>query len=266
MFLHDYASSAVLSSPLKERVRGLLPKRLKKHRIHAGALKGCAIYTSWHDYPGAILGRTEKPLLEWFRQHTQDAQTWIDIGAHYGYTAIALARLVGERGRVFAFEPVLETAACLARTKALNGLSQLTVVPLGLNAQAALSTELLPTVRGMADSTIRQNRAEQQIFAGCFDSLWPSLAGDDPVIHGVKIDVQGMELSVLDGMRQTLLLHHPVVVVELHAGVDRGTIINILTGCGYSSHGEPIEPGEDRQRPQYRDNCSYAFYPNTCGS
>jgi len=254
------------ASAVKEAVRRLLPRSAKAHSIISGPISGAQIYTSWHDYPGAILGRTEKPLLEWFRQHTHDAQTWIDIGAHYGYTAIALARLVSERGRVFAFEPILETAACLARTKALNGLSQLTVVPLGLHAQAALSAELLPTVRGMADSTIRQNRAEQQIFAGCFDSLWPSLAGDDSVIHGVKIDVQGMELSVLDGMRQTLLLHHPVVVVELHAGVDRGSILNILTNCGYSSHGEPIEPGEDRHRPQYRDNCSYAFYPNPCGS
>jgi len=259
--LYDYASSAVSSSPLKERVRGWLPKRLKEHKIHAGSLKGCAIYTSWHDYPGAILGRTEKPLLEWFRQHAQDAQTWIDIGAHYGYTSIALARLVGKQGRVFAFEPVLETAACLARTKGLNGLSQLTVVPLGLNAEPTLCAERLPTVRGMADSTIQQNCAEQQIFAGCFDSLWPSLAGDDPRIHGVKIDVQGMELSVLRGMRQTLQLHRPMLVVELHAGVERETVFKILTDCGYSSHGEPVEPGEDRRQPLYRDDCSYAFYP-----
>ena len=38
------------------------------------------------------------------------------MGAHYGYTALALSRLVGEEGRVFAFEPVPETAGCLAAT------------------------------------------------------------------------------------------------------------------------------------------------------
>lgn len=134
MFFHDYVASDTMSTHLKDRIRRCLPKRLKRHRIHGGPLAGAAIFTSWHDYPGAILGRTEKPLIEWFRQHVKSSETWIDIGAHYGYTAIALARLVGEQGRVFACEPILATAACLARTKEINEFSQLTVIPLGLSA------------------------------------------------------------------------------------------------------------------------------------
>ena len=77
---------------LKERFRKLLPRQTREHRILSGQLRGVAIVTSWHDYPGAILGRTEAPLLEWFRHNVRRSQTWIDIGAHYGYTAIALAR------------------------------------------------------------------------------------------------------------------------------------------------------------------------------
>jgi hypothetical protein len=37
-----------------------------------------------------------------------------DIGAHYGYTAIALCKLVGPSRRVFAFEPMLKTAGCVS--------------------------------------------------------------------------------------------------------------------------------------------------------
>src|SRR5689334_19464358 len=115
---------------LKERVRSLLPRRTRAHRILFGALQGAPIVTSWHDYPGAILGRTERPLLAWFRRNVRSAQTWIDVGAHYGYTAIALSRMVGPTGRVFAFEPVRSTAQCVERTRMLNGFRQLTVVPL----------------------------------------------------------------------------------------------------------------------------------------
>src|SRR5579864_9291336 len=98
----------------KESIRKVLPKNTKAYPILAGPLRGARIYTSWHDYPGAILGRTERPLLKWFQRNVAVGETWMDVGAHYGYTAVALASLVGPSGRVFAFEPVLSTAACAA--------------------------------------------------------------------------------------------------------------------------------------------------------
>ena len=61
--------------------------------------------TSWRDYPAGITGRTEKRLLEWFEREAGEGETWLDIGAHYGYTTLALARMTGPSGRVYAFEP-----------------------------------------------------------------------------------------------------------------------------------------------------------------
>src|SRR5467141_3755376 len=147
-------SLTVSNLRLKEAIRLVLPATLRSHTILAGPLRGASIYTSWHDYPGAILGTTERPLLEWFGRNVLPGETWIDIGAHYGSTALALCRLVGPAGRVVAFEPVLSTAGCIARTRELNGLPQLQIVPLGLGSCAALETRRLPVVRGMADSTI----------------------------------------------------------------------------------------------------------------
>src|SRR5437867_5167488 len=104
-----------MRASLTRRIRRFLPRFISPHSILAGPLRGARIYTSWHDYPGAILGTTERPLLEWFWRNVSPGETWIDAGAHYGYTAIALCRLVGSAGRVFAFEPVLSTAGCGAR-------------------------------------------------------------------------------------------------------------------------------------------------------
>src|SRR2546421_9928625 len=108
-----------MTSSRKAQIRRLLPRAVRPRRILAGPLRGASIYTSWHDYPGAILGTTERPLLEWFGRNILPGETWIDIGAHYGYTAIALCRLVGPAGRVVAFEPVLSTAGRVARTREL---------------------------------------------------------------------------------------------------------------------------------------------------
>src|SRR5258708_39029477 len=131
---------------VKEKVRRLFPRSIRSHRIPTGQLHGACICTSWHVYPGAILGTTEKPLLDWFQRNVRPGETWIDVGAHYGYTAIALCRLVGRRGRVLAFEPVLSTAGCIARTRELNGLRQLQIVPLGLGSCTSLESRWLPVV------------------------------------------------------------------------------------------------------------------------
>jgi FkbM family methyltransferase len=250
------------ASGLKEQVRKLLPREPREHRILFGRLQGAPIVTSWHDYPGAILGRTERPLLAWFHRNARRSETWIDVGAHYGYTALALSRIVGPSGRVLAFEPVASTAQCLERTRALNGLTQLTVLPVALDSCRERQSVSLPTFRGMADSTLVNSKHDTQAIESIsFDALWPMLAGGNLMVHGVKIDVQGMELDVLQGMQETLRRSKPVVAVELHMGVDRQAILSVLAGCGYTTAGEPIETSEVSGSPQYRDDCSYAFRP-----
>jgi FkbM family methyltransferase len=242
---------------LKENVRKLLPRRVGAHAIRGGALAGCRIVTSWHDYPGAILGTTEKPLLEWFAANVQAGETWLDVGAHYGYTAIALSRLVGATGRVFAFEPVLETAGCITRSRELNGFEQLTVVPMGLGRCPSVSVLDLPTIRGMADSTIERKAWSERILTVSLDSLWPSLSGGNPEIHGIKIDVQGMEFDVLRGMQALLRRWSPKLVVEFHRGVDRGEILQLLRDCGYDAEWRAIDASGPAD--MLADDMSYVF-------
>lgn len=242
---------------LKRWVRSALPRTTGAHRILSGYATGARIYTSWHDYPGAILGTTERPLLRWFDANVKPGETWLDVGAHYGYTAIALARLTGPSGRVYAFEPVVATAGCLARTRELNRLDQLTVVPLALDERPGPHRLRLPTTRGMADSTLAGGHPEETIFATSLDALWPSLGGPQAPIHGVKIDVQAMELQVLTGMREALARWTPKLVVEFHRGVDHAAILKLLSCCGYSTAAAPI----DARCPEggFADDHSYSF-------
>lgn len=246
---------------LKEKIRRLLPRRIAAHAVRSGRIAGARIVTSWHDYPGAILGTTEKPLLEWFTAHVKAGETWLDVGAHYGYTAIALARLVGPSGRVFAFEPVLTTAGCINRTRELNEFEQLTVVPIGLNDSPNPIALNLPTIRGMADSTIGTRAWSERILAASLDSLWPSLSGGEREVHGIKIDVQGMEFEVLRGMRDVLREFSPKLVVEFHRGVDRGEILRMLAECGYETHCNPIDA--TGPHGEFGDDLSYAFQVDT---
>ena len=251
---------------IKSYLRTLLPRAIRQHLILAGSLRGCRIVTSWHDYPAAITGRTERPLLEWFAENVKKGETWLDIGAHYGYTAIALSRLVGQQGRVFAFEPMVSTAGCVAQTRELDKFPQLVVLPLGLADPETLEMNQLPVTRGMVDSTIERTtnhapRTEwlENIMVARLDWLWPRICGGREDIDGVKIDVQGMEVEVLNGMIETLRRQHPKLVVEVHHGVDRKELLGLIETAGYSRQAMPIEPIEGEVEPQYVNDRSYYF-------
>ena len=245
---------------LKARIRRLMPKTVRAHRILGGRLRGYRIVTSWHDYPGAILGRTERALLEWFERNVGPGETWLDVGAHYGYTAIALSRLVGAAGRVFAFEPVVATAGYSSRTGEANGLRQLVVIPCALGTPETLELKRLPPVRGMVDSTIPPDGAGVETFLVTrLDWMWSRICEGTRRVDGVKIDVQGMEIEAIAGMEQLLREFAPKLVVEVHRGVERGRLLDALDALGYGRRAEPIEPAAGETEPQYLDDRSYYF-------
>jgi len=252
-----------MTERLKSLLRAVLPRTIRPYAILTGPLRGDRIVTSWHDYPAAIIGRTERPLLDWFAKNVRLGETWLDIGAHYGYTAIALSRLVGALGRVFAFEPMISTAGCVAQTRRLNDLPQLSVVPLGLANPGAGAMEMrrLVTVRGMVDSTVREGGWGEAIMVTSLDWLWPRLCGTNGELHGVKVDVQGMELEALGGMIGILSKWKPKLVVEVHVDVDRAGLLGAIESVGYIRRGVPIEPVAGEIEPLYVDDHSYAFFP-----
>jgi len=259
--------SRTMNRRIKEALRYLLPRSLRRHRILAGPLRGSVIVTSWHNYPGAILGQTERPLLECFARNVKQGETWLDVGAHYGYTAIALCKLVGASGRVFAFEPMLETAGCLSRGGFLNSFSQLTVVPTALGNCTDVTVETLRSLRGMLGGVFEGHRFSATDFRYQFMScrlewLWPRIAGTDLHIDGIKIDVQGTEIQVLEGMASLVERYHPKLLVEIHSGVSRPKLLDIITSLGYSPRGAAIEPIPGELDPIYADDRTYLFTPD----
>jgi FkbM family methyltransferase len=254
-------------SSIKAFLRNMLPRQVKTHRILAGPLRGHKMVTSWHRNFSGLTGRTEPGVNSWFAKNAHAGETWLDIGANYGCTALRLADLVGPMGRVFAFEPKLDTCGNLAETVAVNRMAQIVVVPVALGSNEDLDVRRFATSGSMAVGTDLADGPPETLMVARLDWLWPRIAGGHSPIHGVKIDVQGMELEVLRGMAELLRAHAPRLCVELHAGVDRNQLLDLLEGCGYPRHGTPVTHGSDREpQPLYLDNASYAFTSLSAGT
>lgn len=124
-----------------------------------------------------------------------------DGGAYCGELSICLARTVGPRGRVFAFEPDPTSADLLEGNVKAAGLDNVTLVRRGLwshSAQLSFAAQGAPGSRvGPADGAIQvpvislSEAAEQ--------------AGAVPAF--VKLDIEGAEVEVIEGSLDFIARH-----------------------------------------------------------
>jgi hypothetical protein len=115
----------------------------------------------------------------------------------------------------------------------------------------------------MADSTVdADGRRLETVLTVRLDSIWRDLCEGESRIDGVKIDVQGMEIETLQGMAGVLREFTPRLVLEVHRGVDRRQLLDLLESLGYAREGDPVNPvgaGSGGGGIAFRDDQSYAF-------
>jgi FkbM family methyltransferase len=142
---------------------------------------------------------------------------FLDVGSHYGIYAVAAANLVGETGRVAAFEPTPESCAQIRHNLAISGFSSRVEVH-----QVAVSDKV-GTVEFSASGESCQN-AMASLVTGPRPETAQTIAVptvaldaflDDSRPTVAKIDTEGAELLVLRGAPR-LLASRARVFVELH--------------------------------------------------
>jgi FkbM family methyltransferase len=158
---------------------------------------------------------------------------FIDVGANIGsYTVLAGG---AARSRVTAVEPIPATFAHLQRNIALNGLTErVRAHQVGLSDQQG-------TLRFAAalDTTNHVLAADEGLAAVDVPvmSLDELVGADTPLI--IKIDVEGHELAVLRGARQTLRDERLLaVLMETNGsgtryGVTDGMLLQEMSDCGF---------------------------------
>jgi len=120
----------------------------------------------------------------------------VDVGANIGYVTTLASRLV-ESGRVFAFEADAESYAYLERNIRANDCRNVTTIPMAV-ADVTGALSFLPDVGGFG----RLGEGGLQVQATTLDDYFQAIGAID--IGLIKVDVEGGELAVLRGMRQTV--------------------------------------------------------------
>lgn len=174
----------------------------------------------------------------------------LDVGAQLGYVTGHLAALVGPTGHVHSFEPDPNALARLRRGVAANGHQHVTVMPMAASDRdGELVLHVSPVVGWSTAVTGTHLGAlvPVTVRAARLDTLRDEGALEGP-IRLVKIDVEGFEASVLDGMQRLLAEDRPYVVLEVNpellapAGHRPADVFERLVRHGYLLH-RLEEPG-----------------------
>jgi FkbM family methyltransferase len=141
--------------------------------------------------------------------------TLVDVGANIGYNTLYAAHCVGPKGRVYAIEPAQDNLTILYANIFENDLRNVIVLPFAAGSEHEVKEFYLRGDVSAVNSLFHDNfyhpiTQTSQVLTAPLDELIP----DTPSL--VKIDVEGGELEVLQGMPRLLANRALRLIVEWH--------------------------------------------------
>ena len=153
------------------------------------------VNTTWERYRGNWFWGKEPETIAWIEGMTPGNRLW-DIGANIGVYALYASHLGVE---VWAFEPSEKNYLALVFNKEDNDFQNLSVVKRALSNRDGISVFNEYFEAGMSGHSIGEGGR------CCLESRGDTLINEGyPIPQHMKIDVDGSELSVLQGCEKTL--------------------------------------------------------------
>ena len=157
------------------------------------------------------------------RSRLRPGDTFVDVGANVGYFSLLAATLVGEHGRVIAFEPRADNVDLMRRSAADNGFTQIEVHAW---AVAERTQDLAFFASGEVQSSgrlMQEHETGSDLVPTVRAVALDETLAAEPRVDLVKMDIEGAEPRALAGMRALLRRHRPTLLTEFCPELLRAT-------------------------------------------
>jgi len=154
----------------------------------------------------------------------------IEVGANIGAHTVHLARLVGPKGMVLAYEPQRVIFQLLCANLALNRLSNVRARRAAVGRRAGSLKVPSLDYTGEANFggvSLRRVAAGEPVRVIPLDSLRLDS------LRLLKVDVEGMEFEVLSGAGQLIARHRPLLYVENDRRENSRRLMRLIVRLGY---------------------------------
>lgn len=157
----------------------------------------------------------EESTTELFKKVVKEDNVVVDLGANIGYFTLLAARLVGKKGKVYAFEPEPKNYDYLIKNIKLNDYENIVALQKAVSDKKG-KTKLFICPYDTGHHTINQHEGIEAYKQGrVIDdkkdfieietiTLDEFFEGEEESIDFIKIDVEGAEMLVLSGMDRML--------------------------------------------------------------
>jgi|WetSurMetagenome_2_1015567.scaffolds.fasta_scaffold85038_2 FkbM family methyltransferase len=209
------ASSCVLFT---RRMRGLSKLAIVKR----GGIWWSLDLSEGIDFSIYLLGGFEPKTLKLYSKIVKPGDIVLDIGANVGAHTLPLARLVGDDGKVIAFEPtryaIGKLSANIELNKELSDRISVNQIMLVSNEGETLESEiysswpLFEPSKNVHHQHLGKLKETKGAVAVTLDQIVRQMHIN--TIDFIKLDVDGHEYSILKGGKETLKAFTPIILME----------------------------------------------------
>lgn len=182
----------------------------------------------------------ENTQVDLFRKVIEPGMTVIDIGAHIGYYSVIAGRRVGDKGKVFSFEPEEHNFSLLSKNIAGNNIGWVEPIPIAIGEQEGVAHLFINTTNKGNHSLVSRASSETKEVPLSTLDRWLDERKITKV-DVIKLDIEGAEMRAFKGMRKTLannpgvkifMEFYPEALRAMHTNpID---LLNAITAEGFS--------------------------------
>ena len=197
-------------------------------------------------YPPVAMAmdRYEQETTKLFTELVKPGMVVIDVGAHVGYYSLLAARQVGPSGKVYSFEPEPSNHQLLLENIKGNGYRNIVAVRKAVSSHSGSTTLFLTALDNGRHSAYHHGLPERGSLAVETTTVDAFLDSEGwPKVDLVKVDVEGAEQDVLEGMGRLLQKSTALtLIIEFSpnllqdAGIEPLRFLEVLNGRDFEVH------------------------------
>jgi FkbM family methyltransferase len=170
-----------------------------------------------------------------FEQLVEPGMTVVEVGANIGAHSVPLARSCAP-GPLFVFEPQQRVFQILCANLALNGVTNVVAYPDASGAEPGWA--MIPPINYAATGNFGGVSVQRPTAPsrGLPVRVTPVDSLKLRSCHLLKIDVEGFEVEVLQGARETIARCRPLLYVENDRAEHQQEVISLIDEMGYRQY------------------------------
>jgi FkbM family methyltransferase len=201
--------------PLKQSIQNLLFPLGSLQTIKFGYLRTKKLVLSENTQWAPLFGRWEPAMQKIIANVVKEGDTVYDLGANFGLHGMLCAKLIGETGFLYNFEPLPSNIKEIGENYKLNQIVNYK------NIQKAVSNQNSVLNFSVADHATQGKLEKTNTGYNSINveviTLDQFIAEGNRSPNFIKMDIEGAEGEALEGYSKNIEKTFPLMIIELHS-------------------------------------------------